>query len=251
VRIPCTCRVPFMALTVLPGQDMLANTALGINHLIESLPRADRVRIQTHASMVSLTSDCVLCEPHQRYRQVYFPLTCIISLETTLSGHPPLSLGLIGNGGMLGATLALGTDVASMRAVVRGAGCALSLSAVQMRRELRTSPHLTLMLLHHLAAFMEQLPQSAACAHFHKIEPRLARWLLMTQDCAASSSFYLTHESLASMLGVHRSGVTIAAGDLQRRKLINYSRGMIQILDRPGLEASACECYQPWKESSV
>jgi len=228
-----------------------ASTELGINHLIESLPRGDRVRIKTHAKLIVLDLGRVLCEPHQRYHHVYFPLSGVLSLETPLSGHPPLSMGLVGNRGMLGATLALGASSAAMRAVVRGPGIALCLSAAQMRRELMASHTLARALWRQLATFMEQIPQSAACAHFHEIEPRLARWLLMMHDGSHADQFYLTHDSLASMLGVHRSGVTIAAGALQRRALINYTRGLIQILDRKGLEAAACECYQAGRESSA
>jgi CRP-like cAMP-binding protein len=214
-----------------------------INRLIESLPRGERNRILESCEIVERSFGTILCEPDQRYEHVYFPLTGFISLVTTLKGHPPLEMGLIGNEGMLGGTLALGVPIVPMCAVVQGSGRLLRMTAVQLRRELRASPALQQALNRYLHVLMAQLSQLAACAHFHEIEPRLACWLLMTHDRAHTDHFHLTHEYLADMLGVRRSGVTIAAGALQLRKLIRYTRGEIQILDRKRLEAASCECY--------
>ncbi len=144
---------------------------------------------------------------------------------------------------MLGATLALGIGQAPMRAVVQGSGSALRISSQLFKQELLSSPALLRALKRYLYVVMTQLSQSAACTHFHEIEPRLARWLLMTHDRAHADHFHLTHEYLADMLGVRRSGVSIAAAAMQARGLISYSRGEIHILDRAGLELAACECY--------
>ena len=152
-------------------------------------------------------------------------------------------MGLIGSEGMLGVTLVLGINTAPLDAVVQGSGTALRLSASQLQRELRDTPALFKILSRYLYVLMAQLSQSVACSHFHETEPRLARWLLMTHDRAHADHFYLTHQRLADMLGVQRSAVTIAAGTLQKRKLICYTRGEINILDRAGLEAGSCECY--------
>jgi CRP-like cAMP-binding protein len=152
-------------------------------------------------------------------------------------------MGLIGHEGMLGATLALGINQVPMGAVVQGDGIALRMSAAQFQRELRTTPVLLRRVHHYLYVLIVQLAQTAACTHFHEIEPRLARWLLMTHDRVQADHFHLTQEFLADMLGVRRSGVTVAAGALQERNLIQYTRGDIAILDRKGLEAAACECY--------
>ena len=151
-------------------------------------------------------------------------------------------MGLIGNEGMLGATLVLGVEVAPMRAVVQGAGAAWRMNPRDSRRNC-TTPALRRTIHRYLYVLLTQFAQSAACTHFHEIEPRLARWLLMTHDRAHADHFYLTHEVLAAMLGVRRSSITIAAGALQQRGLIRYVRGDISILDRPGLEAAACGCY--------
>jgi CRP-like cAMP-binding protein len=211
--------------------------------LIEGLPSKQRKLLLKGCEPVDLVFGTVLCEADQLISHAYFPLSGFISLVTMLDGHQPLEMGLIGNEGMLGATLALGVNQAPMRAVVQGSGTALRISSALFKQALVDCPALLRALKRYLYVLMMQLSQSAACTHFHEIEPRLARWLLMTHDRAHADHFYLTHEYLADMLGVRRSGVSIAAGALQQRKLISYSRGEIHILDRAGLEAAACGCY--------
>ncbi|MGA6108937.1 Crp/Fnr family transcriptional regulator [Pseudomonas solani] len=214
-----------------------------VNLLLDGLPHKERNRVMPLCEPVELVFGSILCEPERPFRYLYFPLDSFISLVATLGQHHPLELGLIGNEGMLGATLALGVNAAPSRAVVQGSGSALRISASQLRQILRECPHLLRTLRRYLYVMLTQLAQNAACGHFHEVEPRLARWLLMTHDRAHADHFHLTHEYLADMLGVRRSGVTIAAGALQLRQLIHYSRGQITILDRSGLEAAACECY--------
>jgi CRP-like cAMP-binding protein len=213
------------------------------SRLIEGLPSKQRKQLLNGCEPVDLVFGNVLHEANQPIRHVYFPLSGFVSLVTTLDGHQPLEMGLIGNEGMLGATLALGIGQAPMRAVVQGSGSALRISSQLFKQELLSSPALLRALKRYLYVVMTQLSQSAACTHFHEIEPRLARWLLMTHDRAHADHFHLTHEYLADMLGVRRSGVSIAAAAMQVRGLISYSRGEIHILDRAGLELAACECY--------
>ena len=214
------------------------------NLLLGSLPRKEHDRVMAYCEPVEMLFGKVLCEPDQPFRYLYFPLSGFISLVTTLGSHRPLELALIGNEGMLGVTQVLGVNTAPSRAVVQGSGSALRISALQLRQALQKCPRLLHTLKRYLYVLMVQLAQNVACGHFHEVEPRLARWLLMSYDRAHSDDLQLTHEYLADMLGVRRSGVTIAAGALQLRKLIHYSRGRITILDRPGLEAAACECYE-------
>ena len=213
------------------------------NRLIASMPSGERRDLLAHCQAVDLVVGDILCESGKVARHVYFPLVGFISLVATVTGHEPLELGLIGNEGMLGVTLKLGVKTAPVRAVVQGAGTALRLASRPFLHSCRASASLSRNLDRYLYVLMTQLTRSSACTRFHEIEPRLARWLLMTHDRAQSDHFHLTHEFLAEMLGVRRSGVTIAAGILQRRKLIHYSRGEIRILDRNGLEAASCECY--------
>jgi len=216
-----------------------------VNQLIEALPRAARTRMLERCEPVELTAGVILCEVDEPYEHAYFPLIGVISLGgATLHSRQPIEMGLIGNEGMLGVTLALGVAAAPMRAVVQGAGTALRLTAAQIRCELNDSPSLLDTLHRYLYVLITQWPHTAACTQSHEIELRLARWLLMMHDRAHANHFHLTHEFLANMLGVRRSGITIAAGALQQRGLIRYARGDIRILDRPGLEAASCPCYE-------
>jgi CRP-like cAMP-binding protein len=214
-----------------------------MNRLIEGLAPNERQRLLGRCERVELMSGDVLCEHDEPYPYAYFPIGGIISLVTIVGRYRPLEMGLIGNEGMLGATLVLGVKVAPMQALVQSAGAAWRMTAAQFQKALHSTPALRRTIHRYLYVLLIQFAQSAACTHFHEIEPRLARWLLMTHDRAHADHFYLTHKVLAAMLGVRRSGITLAAGALQQRGLIRYVRGDINILDRPGLEAAACGCY--------
>ena len=213
------------------------------NHLIELLPRADRVRLLAVCEPVELTMSQVLCEPGEVLRHVYFPVDGFISVIAVVDGSASLEVGMVGREGMLGAQLALGVAVAPTRALVQGAGSAWRVSAAAFGRELAQSKTLRRGVDHYLHVCFSQLATSAGCLRFHVIGPRLARWLLMTQDRAHADTFHITHEFLSYMLGVRRVGITAAAGGLQRSGLITYHRGELTVLDRPGLEAAACSCY--------
>ena len=218
-------------------------TAVAENHLIAMLPRRDRMRLLASTVSVQLELGTVLCEPAEPTRHVYFPNDSFISLVTAIEGEPDLEVGMVGREGMLGAQLALGVNATPLHALVQGAGMARRIEAAPFRRELAASKALQRALNRYLYVLMAQLATSAACTRFHSVGPRLARWLLMSQDRAHSDSFHLTHEFLAYMLGVRRVGITGAASDLQRRGLIRYHRGEILVLNRAGLEAASCGCY--------
>ena len=213
------------------------------NHLFELLPRAERARLKAMAQPVELVLSTVLCEPQRPTHHAYFPVDGFISLVTTIEAHPGLEVGMVGREGMLGSQLALGVETAPLRALVQGVGTARRIESAAFRRELRRSAALRHTMERYLYVLMAQLASSAACLRFHLIGPRLARWLLMSQDRAQADSFHVTHEFLAYMLGVRRVGITTAAGELQAAGLIEYKRGHVRVLDRSGLEAAGCSCY--------
>jgi CRP-like cAMP-binding protein len=223
--------------------------ATALNHLVRRLPRADRERLIGMAEAVPLVLSEVLCEPGRPTRHVYFPTSGFISLITLVAESPGLEVGMVGREGMLGVHLVLGVANAPLRALVQGHGAAWRVGAAAFRGELARSPALRRGLDKYLYVLMMQMTHSAACLRYHLIGPRLARWLLMSQDRALADSFSVTQEFLAYMLGVRRVGVTVAAGALQRAGLIEYHRGQITVLDRPGLESAACGCYAADREA--
>ena len=223
--------------------------SLSANRLLEALPGIDLRRVLAQCETVELAFAEVLYTPSERLSHVYFPLKSFISVIMPIDGSSSLEVGLIGNEGMFGIPLALGVDVSPVRAVVQGAGSALRMVAASFSRELRRSPALQREMDRYVFVHLSQLAQTAGCTRFHVVEARLARWLLMTQDRAQANAFHITQQFLALMLGVRRVGVTKAAGSLQDRKLIRYSRGNITVLDRRGLKAAACGCYKADRES--
>lgn len=214
------------------------------NRLIDALPRLVRRQIAADSKVVELVLHEVLCTSGQLMRHVYFPVTGYISMLAQVDQHSMLEVGLIGDEGVFGVPIALGVDVSPQRGLVQGSGTAVRMTAAAFRRVLADSPALQRTLSRYAFVQMSQFAQAAACSRFHLIEARLARWLLITQDRAHVARFTMTQEFLAYMLGVRRAGVTQSAGALQRRGLIHYARGGVTVLDRKGLEAAACSCYE-------
>ena len=213
------------------------------NSLLAALPGKNYQRLLSGLEPVVLKFGDVLYESGQKIRHVYFPGNSLVSLLTVVDGRMALEVGMVGREGMVGLPLALGTDVSPVRALVQGSGNAMRMTSARFAKEIRKSPQLQQGIHRYANALMAQVSQTAACNRFHVVGARLARWLLMTRDRMRSGEFRLTHEFLAHMLGVRRVGVTTAARTLQARKLIEYTRGNIRILDHKGLEAAACECY--------
>jgi CRP-like cAMP-binding protein len=213
------------------------------NHILAALTDVELSRLLSGADMVSLAFGQILHEPGDVKRYVYFPTSAYISQVASLSGVPRIEVGLVGAEGMIGSSFLLGVQVAPLHTVVQGTGSALRLTAPRFVRELARGTGLRAVMSRYVYVTSSQVGQMVACTRFHTVDARLARWLLMTRDRALSDSFHMTHEYMALMLGVRRVGVTEAATMLQKRGLIEYSRGELSILNGRGLEAASCECY--------
>ncbi len=214
-----------------------------VNDLLAELPDVELNALLADCETVELTFGQELFQPGDMVTHVYFPIDSFISLLAVIDGGTRLEVTMAGREGMLGTSLVLGINEAPLLALVQGSGVALRISSARFEWLLEKCPVLHQRLNKYLYVVMTQLAKSAACNHFHPIEARLARWLLMTEDRANSDQLQLTHEFLAIMLGVRRAGVSMAASALQARGLIRYRRGAVVVLDRPGLIKAACECY--------
>jgi CRP-like cAMP-binding protein len=213
------------------------------NQLLARLPKATWSRLDAIGQVIDLTLSEVFGEPDAPTTQVYFPIDGFFSLLAQVDSEHVIEVGMVGREGMLGIQVALGVAIEPLKAIVQGQGRALQIDAKAFRRELAANAALRSTLDRYVYVLLSQHARAAACLRFHMIEQRLARWLLMSQDRASSDVFQLTQEFLAYMLGVRRVGVTVAAGELQRKHLISYERGEMTIVDRAGLELAACSCY--------
>ena len=221
-----------------------AGAAKPTNRLLDQLPARERARMIAACEEVDLVFEDVIDEAGGTIGHVYFPTGSFISMLAPMGGKSTLEVALAGNEGMYGLPVAFGVAIAPMTALVQGAGPALRMNAAAFRREIARVPALRACVDRYIYVVMSQLIQVAGCNRFHVVEQRLARWLLMTGDRAHSATFRITHEFLAYMLGVRRVGITEAASALQERDLITYTRGLLTILDRKGLERASCSCYR-------
>jgi CRP-like cAMP-binding protein len=213
------------------------------NRLLSLLSNSDYERLRPHLSQVVFDYKKSLYEASRPIKQVYFPIDGVASLVITTADGASAEVGTIGNEGFVGLPVCLGDDDAPSSVYVQVPGTALSMDARIFRGELDRSPTLNLIMLRYAHAFFNQVAQSAACAHLHRVEQRCCRWLLMTRDRMPTGNFLLTHEFLGMMLGVRRTTVTDVMGSLQKAGLIRYRRGHVSILDHEALQQRACECY--------
>ena len=214
------------------------------NRILASIPESEFQRLSRQLKPVTLRFGQVLYEPGKPIRNVYFPVDCLVSLLTSVDRQRTLEVGMVGNEGMAGMPFILGVGISGVRALVQGEGQALRMASTPFREEFDRNPALQQALYRYTYALMAQISQTAACNRFHAAEERLARWLLMTRDRIGADEFSLTQQFLAHMLGLRRVGVTAAAKNLKRRRLIAYTRGQLRILDVPGLIRASCSCYQ-------
>lgn len=227
-----------------------ANGAAAVNRLLATLPKNEYQRLLPKLKTVNLVLGEKLYEPGETIKYVYFPNNSIISLISSLSGTAWLEVGMVGNEGMAGLPVFMGVNSSSTRALVQGSGTAMRMSSAAVRTEANRLGSLHRLLHRYSHSLLTQVSQSSACNRFHLVNARLARWLLMTNDRLGVEEFPLTQEFLSNMLGVRREGVSKAAGALQSAKLIRYSRGIITLLDRRGMEAKSCDCYAIIKAES-
>jgi CRP-like cAMP-binding protein len=213
------------------------------NRLLSLLSDDDYEHLRPHLSLITLEYRKILYEAARPIEQVYFPVDGVASLVITTAEGASAEVGTIGSEGMVGLPVCLGDREAPSSVYVQVPGTALKMDADAFRGELEHCPKLDVIMLRYAHAFFNQVAQSAACSHLHRVEQRCCRWLLMTRDRMPSGEFLLTHEFLGMMLGVRRTTVTEVMGILQKAGLIRYRRGRVSILDPEALRQRACECY--------
>ena len=215
----------------------------GENRLLTALPKDDHERLLPHLEKVSLILRDILYEANGPIEHVYFPLSGVVSLVIMDNGST-LEVGIIGNEGLVGTPVFLGAERSPTQAIVQIQGEALRMEAKVFKKEMRRDGPLYGLVQRYTQAMINHISQCLICNRRHSVKKRMCRWLMMSHSRVGADEFQLTHEFLAQMLGVCRPTVTAVAGTLQKDGLINYHRGTITVLDRKGLEAACCECYE-------
>jgi len=213
------------------------------NLILRSIPDSDYNSLRPYLEYVNLTNHLVLHEAGAKLEFAYFPNRGLISLVVVMKDGRTVEAGVVGNEGFTGAPAAVGLSRGPLRAVIQITGDGFRVKVGALQNTLEAAPHLRMLLNRYVAIRSMQIAQTAACNRLHGIEQRLARWLLMTQDRVDSGSLRITHDFLATMLGTDRPTVSLTAGVLQKKGLIEYTRGAVKIVNRKKLEDSACECY--------
>jgi PAS domain S-box-containing protein len=221
------------------------------NQLLAAFSPEDYERILPSLELVSLVQGEFLYRPEDKIEYVYFPTSGVVSLVSVTEEGDTIEVGMVGNDGALGMPLFLGTDIMPYLVIVQIPGAALRMRREIFEIESGRQEQFQRSLLRYTQVMLAMLTQSAVCNRFHTLDERLCRWLLTIQDFVKTSEFMLTQEFISQMLGVRRSGVTVAACELQDGGLIKYSRGKISIISREGLESKACECYRIVRSTSI
>ena len=214
------------------------------NRLLAALPEAEFARLAPHLELVPMLLGDSLYEPGSQLQHVFFPTTAIVSLLYVMESGSSAEIAGVGNEGVLGIALFMGGDTTPSSAVVQTAGHGYRLPGRVLKEEFNRGGLMQRLLLRYTQALLTQMCQTSACNRHHSIAQQLCRWLLLTLDRLPSNELVMTQELVANALGVRREGVTEAAGHLQAAGCIRYRRGHIAVLDRAGLEARSCECYQ-------
>ena len=226
----------------------LTQTAASKNHILAGLPREKYSDLFSNVRLVGLNAQKVLYDVEDDIRCAYFINSGIASLMSLTPEGNTIEVCNVGNEGMIGVPVLLRQAKTPHQVVVQVSGDAFEVSADILRKEFEKEGELKNRLLSYSHALAVYISQLSVCNHFHTVDKRLCRWLLSSSDQVQSESFQLTHESLSQVLGTGRTGVTMAANKLQRSGLIRYRRGQITILNRAGMEAISCDCYQSTRE---
>lgn len=213
------------------------------NNLLAALTPTESARLTPHLELVPMPLGKAYYEPGDKLQHVYFPTTAIVSIHYVTEDGAITEIAGVGNEGVLGISLFMGGDTTPSCASVRSAGYGYKLKASVLMDEFNRGGTWQHLLLRYTQALMTETAQIAVCNRHHTVEQQLCRWLLLTLDRTSSNELLLTQELAANMLGVRREGVTEVAGKLQKYGYIQYHRGHLIVLDRTGLEAHACECY--------
>jgi len=213
------------------------------NKILLSIPDNEFSAIGPHLEPVGLPRHSILHEPSEKLNFVYFPNAGLISLVVAMEDGKTVEAAVVGNEGAAGIPSAVSLTRSPLREVVQIAGEGFRVKVGTLQDVLKSAAELQMMLSRYAVIQGIQVAQTAACNRLHDVEQRLARWLLMAQDRVDGGSILITHDFLATMLGTDRPSVSLAAGILQKKKNIEYSRGAVKILSRKKLEGSACECY--------
>jgi CRP-like cAMP-binding protein len=214
------------------------------NKLLAKVPSKELDRLLPHLHEVELPQTKVLSEIDEKIEHAYFVTSGVVSMVNQPDNGEIVEFATIGNEGMVGFPILLGTSSMPSRVLVQVAGSGLQIRVSDLLDCLSDMPALSRLLMRYVMAVLNQIAQSTSCNRLHQVQERCARWLLHTHDRVHGNSFNLTHEFLSQMLGVHRPTVTVAARMLQQAGLIHYTRGKIEVIDRAGLEQASCSCYR-------
>lgn len=213
------------------------------NYLLAAIPAAEFTRIESKLEAISFKLGEVIYESGDKMDYVYFPTTAIVSMLYVMENGATAEIGVIGNDGIVGASLFMGGDSTTSRAIIQSAGNGYRMKAKDLKSEFALGGAFQTMMLRYTQALMTQISQTAVCNRLHTVEQQLCRWLLLSHDRLSSDVLVMTHDLISNMLGVRREGITLAAQKLAKRKLIKNVRGTITVIDRSGLEEAVCECY--------
>ena len=220
------------------------------NHLLAALSPDVQGRLFPYLELAQLPLRSLMYESGRPMRHVYFPTDSLISMQYLLESGAATAISVVGNEGLLGINLFMGGESAPSRSLVQAAGHAYRLPRARVKDEFGRHGELLQLMLRYTQALITQIAQTAVCNRHHTIDQQLCRWLLLSLDRLPHSSVTMTHEFISHMLGVRRASVTLAALRLEKSGAFGYSRGRIEVLDRPKLERMSCECYRVVKKET-